>query len=85
MAVFHGAPVRIPRREDFNIDPNVTRYVKVIVTGDTTLAADSDAFNVLWNDSADADTDLDIPLFLLQSGVVVEDIGRINFSLNQMN
>ena len=78
MAVFHGAPVRIPRREDFNIDPSVSRIVKVILTGDTTLSADSDAFNVLWNDSADADTDLNIPLFLLQEGVIVEDIGTHN-------
>jgi len=78
MAVFHGAPVRIPRREDFNIDPSVSRIVKVILTGDTTLVADSDAFNVLWNDSADADTDLNIPLFLLKEGVMIENIGFQN-------
>ena len=82
MAVFHGAPVRIPRREDFNIDPSVSRLVKVILTGDTTLSADSDAFNVLWNDSADADTDLNIPLFLLQSGVMIEDIGFRNIMVH---
>ena len=82
MAVFHGAPVRIPRREDFNIDPSVSRIVKVILTGDTTLSADSDAFNVLWNDSADADTDLNIPLFLIQEGVMIEDVGFRNIQVH---
>ena len=75
MAVFHNAPVRIPMQDDFDLPIGVSRTVKVIISADTNLVADSNAYNVMLNDSADADTDLNIPLFLLRSGVMVEDVG----------
>lgn len=75
MAIFHNCPVHLPLPGDFDIPLGVSRIAKVIVTGDTTLVADSNAYNLLLNDSADADTALDIPLFIMPSGTMVEDIG----------
>src|SRR3990167_456563 len=58
---------------------------KVIISADTTLVVDTDDeffYNLLLNDSADADTDLDIPCFLLPSGTMIEDIGFHRFQAN---
>ena len=57
---------------------------KIIVSADTTLVTGTDdefVFNLLLNDSADADTDIDIPCFILPSGTMVEDIGIENFQV----
>jgi len=57
-------------------------FGKIIVSADTTLVVDTDdefKYNLLVNDSADADTDLDIPCFILPSGTIIEDIGIHRF------
>ena len=60
-------------------------FAKIIVSADTTLVVDSNdefSYNLLLNDSADADTALDIPCFLLPSGAMVEDVGIENFMVH---
>ena len=57
---------------------------KVIGSADTTLVTDTNdefRYNLLLNDSADADTDINIPCFILPVGTIVEDIGIENFQV----
>src|SRR3990167_6254289 len=60
-------------------------FAKIVVSADTTLVVDTNdefVYNLLVNDSADADTDLNIPAFLLPSGTMVEDVGIHNFMVH---
>ena len=60
-------------------------FAKVIISADTLLVTDSNdefSYNLLLNDSADADTDLNIPCFLLPSGSMIEDFGIENFMVH---
>ena len=60
-------------------------FAKIIVSADTTLVVDTNdefVYNLLLNDSADADTALNIPCFILPSGTMVEDIGVENFMVH---
>lgn len=53
-------------------------FGKIIVSADTTLVVDTNDekfYNLLLNDSADADTDLNIPCFIVPGGTMIEDIG----------
>jgi hypothetical protein len=60
-------------------------FAKVVISADTTLVVDTNdefVYNLLVNDSADADTDLLIPCFILPSGAMVEDVGVENFMVH---
>ena len=60
-------------------------FSKIIVAADTLLVTDTDdefKYNLLLNDSADADTALDIPCFILPNGTMIEDIGVENFQVH---
>jgi hypothetical protein len=62
-----------------------SRFAKVIVAADTLLVTDSNdefVYNLLVNDSADADTDLNIPCFIMPNGTMVEDIGIENIMVH---
>jgi len=70
----HGYPVIIPSPGESGVGyPSLSRIAKCVITADTTLSTDS--YDILLNDSADADTDADIPCFVFPSGTIIEDIG----------
>ena len=76
MAIFVNAPFIVGRTINTGLGlPSVSQMVKLIYSADTTLVADCDAYNILVNDSADADTDLPIPIFICPSGTIIEDVG----------
>ena len=84
MAIARGNfPFRVPYPANTGL-LGQSFIAKVIISADTTLVSGTDdefVFNLLLNDSADADTDLDIPCFLLPSGTMIEDIGIENFQV----
>ena len=83
MAIFVNAPVIVGRGSNTGgpAFPSVSQIVKVVVSADTTLVADCDAYSIIINDSADADTDLAIPIFICPSGTIIEDVGVENFQV----
>jgi hypothetical protein len=87
MAIRRG---NFPHRSPFPSAPTFgayggSRFAKIIVAADTLLVGDSDdefVYNLLLNDSADADTDLNIPCFIFPNGTMIEDIGVENFMVH---
>jgi len=86
MAIKQGNfPYRTPARlRNSPMAYGTSLFGKIVISADTTLVVDTndgDFYNLLLNDSADADTDLDIPVFLFPSGTMIEDIGIENFQV----
>lgn len=86
MAIIQGNfPYRIPDYVRNHGDLYGSLFAKIIVSADTTLVVDTNDFkfyNLLLNDSADADTALNIPCFILPSGTMIEDVGVENFAVH---
>ena len=86
MAIIQGNfPYRVPNHVRNHGDLYGSVFGKIIVSADTTLVVDTNDFkfyNLLLNDSADADTALDIPCFILPSGTMIEDVGIENWAVH---
>lgn len=71
MATIHNYPIVLPQPGSAGPGiPSVSMIAKCVVTADTTLS--SDQYNILLDAG---DSDRDIPLFVMPSGTMIEDIG----------